>query len=230
MHTNNFVEIFFSDVIKQKIPGLKIGVIKGQNVNARKKSEIVNTEIRTVSNFIHEKFLSSSPASDEIVSSVRRMYRRIGWEPTRYRPSSEAMIRRILKNTELYNINNLVDLGNIVSTRFHIPLGLYDHDKILGTITIDVGKQNEFYEGLSIYRINAAGKLILRDLSGIFGNPTADSKRTCIDEKTKNILGVFFTPPEISGSYIQDTLAYLVNLYQRECPNSSIYSAIFEAQ
>jgi len=230
MHFDYFAEILFSDVVRLKIPGLKIGVLAGQNVTIRKKSATVDSEIKSLYKFIHDKFLSSPPSSDAVVSSVRRMYRRIGWEPTRYRPSSEAMIRRILKNTGLYNINNLVDLGNIVSTRFHLPLGLYDHSKINGTITIDVGKSEEFYEGLSILKIHAAGKLILRDLSGIFGNPTADSRRTCIANDTKNILAIFFTPPEISDSYIKDTLSYMARLYKTECPKSSIHSVILTAQ
>lgn len=229
MPANKSVEIFFSDVVNRKLSGLKIGLLRAQNVTAKKNSEVVQAELFSLYRFIHDKFLSSPPSSDKIVSSVRRMYRRIGWEPTRYRPSSEAMIRRILKNTGLYNINNLVDLGNIVSSLFHIPLGLYDHDKINGKITIDVGKTDESYEGLSITKIHAAGKLILRDLSGIFGNPTADSKRTCVDAETKNILAVFFIPPEISDDYIQDILSYMSHLYKTECPDSSISTEIYKA-
>jgi DNA/RNA-binding domain of Phe-tRNA-synthetase-like protein len=204
-------------------------MITGQNITISKKSVLVDSEIKDLINFIRNKFASMPVSSDEIISSVRRMYRRIGWEPTRYRPASEALIRRILKDIGLYNINNLVDLGNIVSTRYHLPLGLYDRDKIKGHVIVDVGKQGESYEGLSIPEIHAGGKLILRDDSGIFGNPSADSKRTCIDTRTEKILGIFFTPPEITHKYLQNTLLDLVELYKKECPNSSIHSTIIEA-
>jgi DNA/RNA-binding domain of Phe-tRNA-synthetase-like protein len=143
------------------------------------------------------------------------MYRRIGWEPTQYRPSSEALVRRILKGKGLYRINNLVDYGNIVSASFFLSMGLYDFDKIEGNIVLDVGKPSEEYEGISKSRIHAEGKLILRDSRGIFGNPTADSLRTSITLNTKRALALFFCPPEVSDDYINSTLASLATHYNR---------------
>jgi DNA/RNA-binding domain of Phe-tRNA-synthetase-like protein len=223
------LRISFSEEIKKKIPNLKIGLLRADSVRVRQHSKLAKIEFEELITFIIEKFSSSAPADDKVISSVRRMYRRIGWEPTRYRPSSEAMIRRILKNTGLYTINNIVDLGNTASIRFHLPLGLYDTTKIAQPVIIDVGKPHETYEGLSNPLIHAQGKLVLRDAAGIFGNPTADSKRTCISKSTSNICGFFFTPPEVSDRHLNDTLNYLGNLYQTDCPDASIISEIFEA-
>jgi DNA/RNA-binding domain of Phe-tRNA-synthetase-like protein len=138
------------------------------------------------------------------------------------------MIRRFLKDKGLYNINNFVDLGNVTSTKFHLPMGLYDSDLIKGNIIIDVGREDENYEGISKELIHATGKLILRDEIGIFGNPTADSKRTSLSEKTKNVLAIFFTPPEVKEKYLKETLLFLEKLYQEECPHiESIINIIF---
>jgi len=142
------------------------------------------------------------------------MYRRIGWEPTRYRPSSEALIRRILNNKGLYRINNLVDYGNIVSARYHIPMGLYDLDKVRGSVQVDVGRENESYEGISKADIHARGKMILRDGDGIFGNPTADSLRTSITQATQRALAIFFCPPEVAEEYLKNVLQYLADFYR----------------
>lgn len=222
-------KIYFSDIIQDKISGMQLGLLEVSDFTVSKDSPNVESSLKELYEYIRKKFISDPPSSDPVISAVRRMYRRIGWEPTRYRPSSEAMIRRILKNNGLYRINNAVDCGNIVSTHFHLPMGLYDMDKIDSSITFDVGGENETYQGLSIELIHARGKLILRDKSGIFGNPTADSRRTCIDTNTRNILAIFFAPPEIKNEYVQDTLSYLEQLYREEYPSIKSEQKILQA-
>jgi len=218
--------ISFADIITEKISGLQLGILEIHNFQVSKHSESVQHAYHNLFSFIENKYAEAPPSSDQIVSSVRRMYRRIGWEPTRYRPSSEAMIRRILKRKGLYNINNAVDLGNVASTWFHLPMGLYDMNKIDGKIEIDIGKANETYNGLSVNLIHAEGKLILRDNLGIFGNPTADSERTCIDSQTKNVIAMFFTPPEVEIIHLEETLNYLTKLYIKETASASYNSYI----
>jgi DNA/RNA-binding domain of Phe-tRNA-synthetase-like protein len=191
-----------------------------------KKSEIVAKQFLELETYLKTKFKDNPPSRNEIVSNVRRMYRRIGWEPTKYRPSSEAMIRRILKGIGLYRINNLVDLGNVTSARFHLPMGLYDFNKIEGNIIIDVGKEGESYQGISKEKIHGTGKMVLRDDVGIFGNPTADSKRTSLTEKSNTVLAIFFTPPEVTQLYLKQTLDFLETLYLQECPQSEFYQSI----
>ena len=226
---SSLISVDFTPLIREKISGLKLGLLIGRKLFVNKKSDLVEEHFHKLHHFIQQKFDSMPPSADQTVSAVRRMYRRIGWEPTQYRPSSEAMIRRFLKNTGLYRINNLVDLGNITSTRFHLPMGLYDTDKIMGSIWIDVGQEEETYQGISKNLIHAAGKLVLRDGAGIFGNPTADSRRTSINEGSKNILAVFFTPPEISDSLLTETLSFLGDLYKQECPNALLSESIIHS-
>lgn len=213
--------IRFSPLIREKISELKLGLMVGKNLKVKKQSELVNSQFEDLDIYIKNKFSDQPPSKDPIVSAVRRMYRRIGWEPTQYRPSSEAMIRRFLKNKGLYRINNIVDLGNVTSTRFHLPMGLYDSSQIVGEVIMDVGKEGEEYQGISKDIIHASGKLILRDESGIFGNPTADSARTRIQDNTENIWAVFFIPPEVNAAWLNDTLGYLQSLYSQECPQAT---------
>jgi DNA/RNA-binding domain of Phe-tRNA-synthetase-like protein len=221
--------IKFTDLILEKIPLLKLGIALAFQVEVNRNSKLVTQKFQELDTFIKQKFENTPPSADTTVSAVRRMYRRIGWEPTRYRPSSEAMIRRIIKDIGLYNINNLVDLGNIVSTYFHLPMGLYDSEKIIGTINIDVGKEGEAYQGISKDLIHATGKMVLRDEVGVFGNPTADSKRTSLSGGTKNVLAIFFTPPEIENTYINKTLDFFSELYSLECNRAEIWCKIVTA-
>lgn len=207
------VEIFISDMVKNKIPGLKLGLVEATGVNVQKEEPRFDALFRELSASISERFSNQPLSSNEIIGHVRRLYRRVGWEPTKYRPSSEALARRILQKKGWYRINNVVDLGNLVSAKFHLPMGLYDMDKLHGNIWVDVGHSGEFYEGISRKKIHAEGKLILRDEAGIFGNPTADSKRTSIGEHSKHLLAVFFTPPEVPLDYLQRTLETLTDYY-----------------
>ena len=216
------ITITFSDLITARLPGMCLGNLVAENLTVTRQSPLVESATQELTQFILQKFAGRPPSTDAVISAVRRMYRRIGWEPTQYRPAAEALIRRILKGSGLYQINNLVDLANIISTRFHLPMGLYDLDKIKPAIEVDVGRAGESYQGIYKDIIHADGKLVLRDSEGIFGNPTADSARTCINPDTKNILAVFFTPAEIEQSYLDQTLTALITFYQQECPQCRI--------
>lgn len=201
--------VYNSSEIQKRIPGLKLGICYGQQAQVKKECPEFDAYFKELENYLKANFTGAPLSSNPIVGHVRRMYRKIGWEPTRYRPSSEALARRILQNKGLYRIYNLVDLGNLTSARFHLPMGLYDADKIKGDIWLDVGKQGESYTGISGQEIHAQGKLILRDEQGIFGNPTADSGRTALSPNTKNVLAIFFTPPEVTYDYLDRTLQQL---------------------
>jgi len=96
-------------------------------------------------------------------------------------------------------------------------MGLYDANMMQGPVQLDVGKEDESYQGISRDHIRAAGKLILRDSLGIFGNPTADSRRTSVTSESRSILIIFFTPPEIREAYLKETLEYLEGLISTEC-------------
>ena len=207
------IKIHTTREIQQRIPRLKFGLVKGQQTTVQKECVEFDGYFADLEHYLKTTFANAPLSSHPVIGHVRRMYRKIGWEPTRYRPSSEALARRILQGKGLYRIYNLVDLGNMVSARFHLPMGLYDADKIQGEIWFDVGREGESYQGISRQEIHAQGKLILRDEIGIFGNPTADSKRTSLSEQTKNVLAIFFTPPEIDLSYLNQTLDLLINYF-----------------
>jgi DNA/RNA-binding domain of Phe-tRNA-synthetase-like protein len=96
------ISITFSEQISNKIPGIKLGLLFSGQVQVKKKPAKMNPAFHQLEIDIKEKFSTSPPSANPVVSAVRRMYRRIGWEPAQYRPSSEAMIRRLLKNKGLY--------------------------------------------------------------------------------------------------------------------------------
>lgn len=209
------IHITASDIIQDKIMGMQLGLLSAEGVTVRENDSGFPEHFNHLKAKLEETFPEKRPSHSEIVGHVRRMYRRIGWEPTQYRPSSEALVRRILKGKGLYRINNLVDYGNLVSAGYFLPMGLYDVSKILGTVMVDVGRSGETYDGIGRDGVGAEGKMILRDEEGIFGNPTADSHRTCITPQTRSALALFFCPPEVTDAYIHSTLDALAGHYGR---------------
>jgi len=218
--------IHFSETIKNKIQSLQFGLVEAIDVEIKQTDDGFEDELIGLTIELKEKFANIAPSEDAVVSAIRRMYRDVGWEPTKYRPSSEALVRRLLKGKGLYRINNLVDYGNVVSARFHIPMGLYDLDKVQGDIFIDTGKDGESYEGISKPQIRATGKIILRDDRGVFGNPTADSLRTSIQPETSHVLAIFFCPASLKTKYINETIQQLAGFYSQFTKKESVKTHI----
>lgn len=123
------------------------------------------------------------------IAATRRVYRACGKDPSRYRPASEALIRRLLQGKELYQIDTLVDLTNLASIAYGYSIGGFDADKFEGdTLTLGVGREGEPYEGIGRGIINIAGLPVYRDARGGVGTPTSDNERTKIDIATTHLM------------------------------------------
>jgi len=130
------------------------------------------------------------------VTAVRTMYKRVGLDPTKTRPSSEALLRRVRKGDPLPRINSMVDVCNWCSFEFQLPYGLYDADHIQGDVELRMGRDGESYPGIRKDDVHVAGRITLADSQGPFGNPTSDSARTMVTTGTRRGLLVVFAPAE----------------------------------
>jgi DNA/RNA-binding domain of Phe-tRNA-synthetase-like protein len=129
--------------------------------------------------------------------SVRTMYKRVGIDPTKTRPSNEALLRRVRKGQSLPRINSLVDVINWCSFEFQLPYGLYDSAQIKGDVTMRLGKEGEEYAGIRKDTVHVAGRIALVDAAGPFGNPTSDSARTMVTTNTRDALVVVYAPTDV---------------------------------
>lgn len=144
--------------------------------------------------------LRTRPEPADIMAAVRTMYKRVGLDPTKTRPSSEALLRRIRRGEELPQINSLVDIINWCSLETQLPFGLYDVDQIRGHVTLRLGRPGEEYEGIRKSTVHLDGRLALVDVEGPFGNPTSDSARTMVTTRTVRALIVIFVPAGLPAS------------------------------
>jgi DNA/RNA-binding domain of Phe-tRNA-synthetase-like protein len=130
------------------------------------------------------------------LAAVRTMYKRVGLDPTKTRPSSEALLRRVRKGDSLPRINSMVDVCNWCSFEFQLPYGLYDADRIQGDVDLRLGRDGESYPGIRKDDVHVGGRITLADAIGPFGNPTSDSARTMVTPATHRALLVVYAPVE----------------------------------
>ena len=170
---------------------IKTATLIFSNLNCRQRNENLWAEIVTLADMYRNKYPEPSAAAKEL-KPARDLYRRIGIELTRTRPSSEALLRRAIKGKPLYQINSIVDISNLCSLNFLLPIGLYDLSKISGNVLLRRGMKGEEYSGIRKEMIHVEGRYTLADNNGPFGNPSADSFRTSVDLNTKDVLFVIF--------------------------------------
>ncbi len=182
--------ITLSEEIKQHCPAFR-----GVAVYA----EVVNTPFcqglwDEIGAFTQE--LRSTETADSIklqpaIAATREAYKRCGKDPSRYRPSAEALRRRLMRGLELYRIDTLVDLINLVSLRTGYSIGGFDADKIQGNdLKLGIGRAEEPFEGIGRGVLNIEGLPVYRDLAGGIGTPTSDNERTKMGLETRHILAI----------------------------------------
>jgi len=150
-------------------------------------------------------------------ADARTLYKSLGLDPTKVRPSNEALLRRALKGEPLYRINTLVDALNLCSLRAQLPFGLYDLDHVHSPIVLRRGLAGESYEGIRKGPVHAEGRPVLADAHGPFGNPTSDSARTMITLAARAVLVVVYAPAGYSLARLGEVLDATAATLSRYC-------------
>jgi len=140
------------------------------------------------------------------ITAVRTMYKRVGLDPTKTRPSSEALLRRVRKGDALPRINSMVDVCNWCSLEFQLPYGLYDAAHIDGDVELRMGLAGESYPGIRKDAVHVDGRISLADRMGPFGNPTSDSARTMVTTATTQAMLVVFAPRDVDRLRLESVL------------------------
>lgn len=179
--------ISISKKLAENVPKIELSCIEC-DVQIQAKNEIlwedILGKIEELSKTLKVEDISKMPT----LSVSRKAYKLCGKDPLRYRLSADALLRRVLKRNEIYQINNVVDLLNLVSISTGFSIGGYDSDKIEGDVVFGIGNENEAYEGIGRGELNIEGMPVFRDSIGAFGTPTSDSTRTMLTFSSKRFL------------------------------------------
>lgn len=170
-----------------------------------------------VGQVLQQKYEGLLPSQIDSLTEARNLYKSFNMDPSRHRPSSEALLRRVMKGKDLYQISNAVDCCNLACLKFLLPVGMYDLDLVAGDVELRAGEDGESYPGIRKGDVNLSGRLGLFDQTGPFGSPTSDSARTCVSENTKRILAVIMATGNFSGDKMDQAINTFVGLFSEYC-------------
>lgn len=192
-----------------------LGILTVEGVKIRQRSSPLWDLVEKTCRGLARRYAGQVLSGIEGIAKVRKLYRSFGLDPTKNRPSSEALLRRCLRGIPLKPVNSVVDVCNLCSLRFLLPIGLYDTKKISGAVTFRTGEAGEGYEGIEKGWINLENKILLCDEKGPFGNPSSDSERTKITLETTAAGMVLFAPPSFSRGLLEEHLGEAAELTVR---------------
>ncbi|MDF2500156.1 MAG: hypothetical protein K0Q77_870 [Anaerosporomusa subterranea] len=210
----NLKRITIDDSIIKRVPGCRLGCTLFEQVTVRGATAALTQEFIKLQQEASDAYqLDILPKLPRILA-VRSMYKKMAFDPSRYRPASEALVRRVLQNKGVYYVNSAVDVNNYCSIKFLLPFGLYDAAEIQGDICYQMASGGS-YISVSGNTITAEGKPFLTDNLGVFGNPTADSLRTAVNLSSTNLLSVIYADEEVSDSALNDMMDFTADMMVR---------------
>ena len=182
------IEIKFSDIIKSSFPELKVLQIEATVTNPATSEELWN-EIQVASEELKDKYMLADFNKRVSIDATRKAYKKLGKDPNRYRPSAEALGRRILNGKGIYRLSTLIDIINLVSIKTGYSIGGFDIEQISGlTLTLDAGRNDDIFNAIGRGQLNIEGLPVYRDSIGGIGTPTSDEERTKISCCTTKLL------------------------------------------
>lgn len=185
---------------------VRLGLVVLEGVTVRDADPGLAAEIASYASELRRLYPDAKSAEVPGAADARTLYKDLGLDPTKYRPSNEALLRRVLKGEALYTVNTLVDALNLCSLRAQLPFGLYDLDRVEPPVTLRRGQPGEGYEGIRKAAVNVEGRPVLVDAHGPFGNPTSDSARTMITTACRRALVIVYAPGRHAAGRIQSVL------------------------
>jgi DNA/RNA-binding domain of Phe-tRNA-synthetase-like protein len=196
---------------------VRLGVLVLDGVSVREADPALAAEVDAYCVEVRARHGGGKSAEIPGAAEARSLYKALGIDPTKTRPSNEALARRALKGEPLYRINTLVDALNLCSLRYQLPFGLYDLDRIEPPVLLRKGGAGESYEGIRKGSVNVEGRPVLVDVRGPFGNPTSDSARTCITLETRRALVTVYAPAAYASSRLNDVVDGTEAALTRHC-------------
>lgn len=215
--------ITFQQELIQKIPEIRLGCLSCE-VQIKPSNEDIKLLSENIIAQIQSELTIEAISQKPTIKSTKEGYRKLGKDPSRYRPSAEALTRRIVNGKDLYWINVIVDLLNLISLESGFSIGGYDETKISGALEFGIGAINEPYHAIGRGELNIENLPVFRDDLGAFGSPTSDSMRTMVTSATKYFLMVIIDFGLHSN--LDDTLDRSAELYEKFADVSSIETKV----
>ena len=219
-------EIKISDTVRRAAPELKIIQIEA-TVKNNPTSDALWKEIEREAALISQKYEISELNKRPAIHATRLAYKALGKDPNRYRPSAEALGRRVLQGKGIYRLTTLIDAINLISLATGYSIGGFDADKIEGDIlTLDAGCKDDIFHAIGRGELNIEGLPVYRDKIGGIGTPTSDEERTKLTPDTIHLLMLVNIYGEETS--LDDTIDMVKNLLSRHASLSELNFRIIQ--
>jgi DNA/RNA-binding domain of Phe-tRNA-synthetase-like protein len=195
--------------IKIELPDVKLGVVEADGLRVAPADEALARMMDEICDRKRGEFTVETLAEAGPTRAVRAMFRAWDMDPSKYRPSSEALLRRVVQGKGLYRVSNVVDIGNVGSIETAWPFGCYDRLRIRPPIVFRHGTTSERYEGIGKRTWRLDGRPVLADADGPFGSPISDSTRTMITDAAREVLIVIYAPSSLPDASIEQAASRL---------------------
>jgi DNA/RNA-binding domain of Phe-tRNA-synthetase-like protein len=213
------MQVTIDPELKKKAPSTALGLVTANVVTTESSTELLAELKARVTEILKLPEPKAMLESSKILAT-RSGYKALGKDPSRYRGSAEALVRRIISGKSFPQINNVVDIINLVSVESRLPVGLYDLDHVKGDVVFRVGHAAESYKGIGKYDLNLEGLPVFCDAIGPHGSPTSDSERTMVTPATKTIAAIIVSFGGNDGLDI--SCQRMADLLQRYATGTSI--------
>jgi len=195
-------------------PDCRLGYLVISDASIAGSSSALSQEFIKLQNEVAKIYnIDTLPKLPQIMA-VRSMYRKLDFDPSRYRPASESLVRRVLQHKGVYYVNSAVDASNYCSLKYLLPFGLYDLDKIEGEIKYRRAEHGS-YVNIGGHTVSTDGKPFLTDAAGVFGNPTSDSRRTAVSLTSTRLLSVVYAGSEAKAEDLTPVLQFAGEILTR---------------
>lgn len=219
------IEVKIADKLKEVCPNIVLGCIQAK-VKVEKSNKSLLKEINQYCDELSEKISLEDIATLPRISDARNVYRKLGKAPSKYRVSSEALMRRVLQKKGLYQINNIVEINNLISLKSDFSVGSYNINNIQSPICLTIGEEGQKYKGIGKELINIENLPVLSDSISTFGSPTSDSERAMITNNVDEIVMCIYS---FSGKEeVEDYLNYAKELLETYADATNISIKVVE--
>lgn len=203
-------------------PRVRLGVLVLADVAVSEADDALAADVAAYCGELRSRYGDAKSADVPGSADARMLFKALGLDPTKTRPSNEALLRRVLKGEPLYRINTLVDALNLCSLRHQLPFGLYDLDHVEPPVVLRRGAAGEAYAGIRKGDVNVEGRPVLCDARGAFGNPTSDSARTMVSLTTRSALVTAYAPATYASARLADVMVATETVLTRYCGGARV--------
>lgn len=218
------IGISIDERIKAVCPEVRIGLIHATVTNGPTSDELWG-EIEATASEVAARYALLEINQRPAIAATRRLYKALGKDPSRYRVSSEALCRRIVRGMGIYRLTTLIDVVNLVSIKSGYAISGLDADCIAGDLlTMGVGTADDVYHGIGRGVLNIEGMPVYRDAAGPIATPTSDEERTKFTDATTHAqININAFAPEMP---LEDAVEWMASLLQKYADATHVETAI----